>query len=393
VNIFYTVVMQTIVLKPFFHRGEECIGIFFTAGNTINNIIKKIPQIKWSQTHGCWYIPCRKESYTLLVTILKNKAVIDTALLRSYLQQRGALVPQPVQAISAATAQIIRQFPLIEGNLLALTAFRNMMVLKGYSGNTIRNYCNEFHQLLRLLGNKWVNELSKEQVMSYLLWLLEKQGCSETKVHTAVNALKFYFEKVAGREKAFYDLPRPKKPFKLPDVLAETEVLNIIRKVANIKHKTILMAGYAAGLRVSEIIHLKLTDIDSKRMMIHIHGAKGKKDRMVPLSKKLLETLRIYYLAYKPRIYLFENPSGEMYSVRSAQKILQDAKKDAGITKKGSIHMLRHSYATHLMESGTDIRIIQELLGHNSIKTTMRYTHVSKKDIGRIESPLDKLNW
>ena len=153
------------------------------------------------------------------------------------------------------------------------------------------------------------------------------------------------------------------------------------------------MAGYAGGLRVSEIIHLRVTDIDSKRMMIHIHGAKGKKDRMVPLSKKLLETLREYYQLYKPREFIFEGQNGAQYSTRSAQLVIQAAKKAAGITKKGSMHMLRHSYATHLMEGGTDTRLIQELLGHNSIKTTMRYLHVSKKDLGKIDSPLDKLKW
>ncbi len=139
-----------------------------------------------------------------------------------------------------------------------------------------------------------MNDLKKEHILSYLRWLLEKRGCNETKVHTSVNAIKFYFEQVLDRQKEFYDLPRLKKPFKLPSVLAEEEVLQLIQQVKNTKHKTILMAGYAGGLRVSEIIHLKINDIDSKRMMIHIHGAKGKKDRMVPLSKKLLEALRMY---------------------------------------------------------------------------------------------------
>ena len=153
------------------------------------------------------------------------------------------------------------------------------------------------------------------------------------------------------------------------------------------------MTGYAGGLRVSEIVGLKITDIDSKRMMIHIRGAKGKKDRMVPLSQVLLITLREYHLAYQPKVYLFENPNGGPYSARSTQQIIQDAKQAAGIQKKGSIHMLRHSYATHLMEAGTDIRYIQELLGHNSIRTTMRYTHVSIKSLGNIQSPLDRLKW
>ena len=385
--------MPTIVLKPFHHSGEECIGIYFTRNNAITEIVKTVPHTKWSRTHDCWYIACKKEYYVLLAKAFENKANVETAILKTYLQQRKALVPVTQKMIPLATTTMLLQFPLNEANLTAIVKFRDMLILKGYSSNTIKNYCNEFHQLLRILGDRFVNDLKKEHILSYLLWLLEKRGCSETKVHTSVNAIKFYFEQVLDRQKEFYDLPRPKKPFKLPSVLAEEEVLQLIQQVKNTKHKTILMAGYAGGLRVSEIIHLKINDIDSKRMMIHIHGAKGKKDRMVPLSKKLLEALRMYYLAYKPKEYIFESPSGGSYSARSAQSILQNAKKEAGITKKGGIHMLRHSYATHLMESGTDIRIIQELLGHNSIRTTMLYTHVSKKDLGRIESPLDKLKW
>lgn len=359
----------------------------------IEALIKKVIKIKWSQTHRCWYMACNRESYDVLKQGLAEKVNLDTSLLRTYLLQRKALVPVAQKTIASATFGMLLEFPLNEANLMAIKKFRDMMVLRGYSVNTIRNYCNEFHQLLRLLGDRFVNDLKKEQLLSYLLWLLEKRGCSETKVHTTVNAIKFYFEKVEGREKEFYDLPRPKKPWKLPAVLAEEEVLSIIKSIENIKHRTMIMAGYAGGLRVSEIVGLKLTDIDSKRMMIHIHGAKGKKDRMVPLSVRFLETMRSYYIQYKPAVYLFEGKKGVAYNARSVQEVLQKAKERVNVTKTGSVHMLRHSYATHLMEAGTDIRIIQELLGHNSIKTTMRYTHVSKKELGRIVSPLDKLTW
>jgi integrase/recombinase XerD len=153
-----------------------------------------------------------------------------------------------------------------------------------------------------------------------------------------------------------------------------------------------IMAAYSAGLRVSEIVSLKIKNIDNKRMMIHIQGAKGKKDRMVPLSNILLTMLRKYYKEYHPKEYLFEGQNGGAYSARSVQEILQVAKQKV-TNKVGGVHMLRHSYATHLMEAGTDIRIIQSLLGHNSIRTTMLYTHVSKIAIGKIESPLDKLKW
>jgi len=385
--------METVTLIPFHHRGEECIGIFFNPVKLLTDIVKKIPKVKWSRTHSCWHMPCTKEHYSLFAEALKNKAEIKNDALRAYLQQRKAIVPVQQKEIRSSTANMIIQHPLNEENLNALTAFKNMLTLKAYSINTIRNYCNEFHHLLRLLGNRSVNGLGKQHIMSYLLWLMEKQGYGEMQVHTAVNAIKFYYEQVMKRDKEFYDLPRPKKPLKLPSVLAEEEVIGLIQKIKNLKHRTIILTGYAGGLRVSEIVNLKLNDIDSKRMMIHIRGAKGKKDRMVPLSKKLLEVLREYYKLYKPKDYLFEGQNGDAYSTRSIQLIMSDAKLKAKVKKKGSTHMLRHSYATHLMESGTDIRIIQELLGHNSIKTTMRYTHVTKKNLSKIESPLDKLSW
>ncbi len=385
--------MNVITLKPLHHRGQESIAVHYAPSTVFDNIVKRVPKARWSQTHRCWYIPCKKELYEQLVTLVGTTAAIDHSALKNYLEQRRAIVPKQEQAISKATATLLTYYPLNSANLKAYSDYRNLLVLKGYSPNTIRTYCNAFHYLLRLLGERQVSDLTKQQIMSYLLWLIRHQGYSEVHMHTTVNAIKFYFEKVLGRAAEFYDLPRPKKPFKLPEILAEEEVIAIIQKTANLKHRAMLMAAYSAGLRVSEIVGLMLTDIDSKRMMIHLHGAKGKKDRLVPLSKTLLATLRLYFKAYKPKLYLFEGQHGSAYSTRSIQDILKEAKIKAGIHKKGSVHSLRHSYATHLMEGGTDIRFIQELLGHNSIKTTMRYTHVSKKDIGRIESPLDKLQF
>jgi site-specific recombinase XerD len=246
---------------------------------------------------------------------------------------------------------------------------------------------------LRLLITLPVSSLSKKQVESYLLWLMEKKGYTEAAIHTVVNALKFYFEKVEGRTSEFYNLPRPKKPHKIPHILAEEEITQLIKQTQNLKHRALLMASYSAGLRVSELVNLKIRDVDSKRMMIYIRGAKGKKDRLVPLSKRLLETLRQYVSTYKPKEYLFEGEGGALYSTRSAQEVLKVAKQKAGIQKKGSIHLLRHSYATHLLEGGTDVRYIQSFLGHNNLKTTMLYTHVSKLKMENIQSPLDKLKF
>lgn len=384
--------IPTLLLQPCFQFGKEVICLI-TNNKELEYTLRLFPGIRWSQQRHCWFIPLGKENYTALKAFVQDKALLEVSALRSYLQQR-AVLPKPINAASAKKVQQLQEYPLSAENLLAYQAFQNMIRLKGYSDNTFRTYTAEFEKLLRLLGNASVNSLTKEHIQSYLLWLLDKKGVSEQSVHTAVNAIKFYFEKVEKRQKEFFDLPRPKKPEKLPVVLAEEEIVNLIMQTPNLKHRALIMTAYAAGLRVSELVNLKVSDIDSKRMTILVRQGKGKKDRMVPLSVKLLETLRAYFQQFRPKEYLFEGAGpGKPYSTRSAQIILKEAKWRAGVRKGGSIHSLRHSFATHLLESGTDIRYIQAFLGHNNPKTTMRYTHVSQIKIESIQSPLDKLNW
>jgi len=250
-------------------------------------------------------------------------------------------------------------------------------------------------QLLQKLDSIEVDRQSADDLKRYMQYAMEKEGISENTAHSRLNALKFYFEQVLRRDKFFWEIPRPKKRFLLPTVFSQDEVAAIINNVQNRKHKTMLMLAYSAGLRVSEVVSLKTYDIDSKRMTIFISQAKGKKDRIVALSPVLLVMLREYALEYKPdsKGFLFEGSvKGLAYSTRSLQEVIQCAKKKAGIMKPGSIHSLRHSFATHLIERGTDVTMIQKLLGHNDIKTTLRYLHSSNKDLLRIISPLDDLN-
>ncbi len=215
---------------------------------------------------------------------------------------------------------------------------------------------------------------------------------SENGAHSRLNALKSYFEQVLGREKFFWEIPRPKKPQQLPCVLNKKDVALIINLVDNLKQKTILMLTYACGLRVSEVVSICISDIDSKRMILHIKNAKGKKDRVVSISPTILVMLRAYYKMYKPKKWLFEGQyEGEHYSVRSIQTVLQTAKKKGGILKPGGMHSLRHSFATHLLDKGIDVVMIQKLLGHSDIKTTLRYLHVTNKDLSKILSPIEDI--
>lgn len=223
--------------------------------------------------------------------------------------------------------------------------------------------------------------------MAYLV----RMGYSISMQDQVINAIKFFYEMILERPREYYHVERPRNERKLPVVLSGEEVREILIQVKNIKHKCLLMLIYSGGLRIGEALNLKPTDIDSKRMLIHIRTSKGNKDRYVTLSKHLLDILRIYYKAYKPKKWLFEGPNGNQYSYRSSVNIFNRAVSKAGIKKQVSLHTLRHSFATHLLEDGTDLRIIQVLLGHNSSKTTEIYTHVSGAQLQKIKSPLDNL--
>ena len=387
--------MKQVILKPLYHRGQQSIGIYFENSSLLKLTVRKLPKVKWSQTNRCWYVPLNKENFQHILKILKGIASVNYQGLKEYLQKRKTI--SSIKTKSGQTAGVASQAPSISNvtidNLEQVELLVKTLQLKAYSPNTIRLYKDEMMMLIKLLGNRPVQLLKKDHIKSYVLWQLQTKKHSEAKVHTTLNALKFYFEQVLHKEKIFIEIPRPKKPWQLPSVHSEQQVKKIIDAKENVKHKTMLMAGYSAGLRISEIINIKIKDIDSARMVINIRAAKGKKDRQVPLSVKLLEQLRIYYKIYKPKVYLFEGANGGRYATRSLQNVFQSAKKTSGNLKPGVMHSLRHSYATHLMESGTDIRIIQELLGHNSLKTTQRNTHVSRQQIGKVQSPLDKLDW
>ena len=268
------------------------------------------------------------------------------------------------------------------------------LTLKAYSKSTLHTYLGEMKQLLLALKDIPADDLTPNHLKKYMVFCLEKLNLTENTLHSRINALKFYYEQVLHREKFFWDIPRPKKTSELPKTFNQDEIAAIINSIKNIKHKTMLMLAYSAGLRVSEVVSIKTYDIDSKRMTVMIRQAKGKKDRMAPLSPVLLVMLREYALKYKPdkKGWLFEGlVKGTPYSSRSLQEVIQSAKQKVGIMKPGSIHSLRHSFATHLIDRGTDISMIQKLLGHNDIKTTLRYLHTSNKDLLRIVSPLDEL--
>lgn len=269
---------------------------------------------------------------------------------------------------------------------------RRELVSRKYSYKTVKSYIYYNRELLNFTS-KSPSDINDIDIKNYLLHLAEERQSATSTLNQAINALKFYYGTMLNK-KFVYEVKRPRKDRKLPVVLSKEEVAKILSSVDNLKHKAILILVYSAGLRVGEVVKLKPEDIDSERKLIHVKGSKGRKDRYTLLSAKALEILRGYWRKYKPEKWLFEGAKeGRHLSIRSVDKIFRNACKKAGIIKDVSVHTLRHSFATHLLEGGTDLRYIQELLGHAHSKTTEIYTHVSTKNLGKITSPLDTIKF
>lgn len=272
----------------------------------------------------------------------------------------------------------------------AIQRMHEVLVRRQYAYNTRKTYVGVFRKFLPHFPNRAPAQITKPEIEAYLLRRVEEDHISESYQNTLINAIKFYYEHVLGRERTRYDVARPVKRETLPKVLSRAEVARMLTLTQNLKHRCMLMLLYGGGLRLSEVLALLPSDLDSGRMTMGIRRSKGKKDRVVPLPERVLEPLRRYYVEHAPMTWLFEGQTpGEPCGKRSLQSVVKQAAQRAGIVRSVTAHMLRHSYATHLLETGTDIRYIQEVLGHSSIKTTERYTHVALRH--KPVSPLDDL--
>ncbi|QKJ63247.1 site-specific tyrosine recombinase/integron integrase [Flavobacterium sp. M31R6] len=336
--------------------GESRIAIYFEKNHDWIDRIKQQEGSRWSQTLGVWHLP-------------------DTFENRMLFQ----IVEAPIK------------LPSIEG-IAQIEKFKHWLLSRRYSNSTITTYTEALKTFLTFYNDKAVAEINNDDVILYNNEYILNNNLSASYQNQIVNAVKLFFSTIRETKIEIEKIHRPKREKILPNVLSKEEVKLILNAHSNLKHKTMLSLIYACGLRRSELLHLKPADIESKRGVVVIRQGKGKKDRIAPLSDKILAMLRDYYIANKPLTYLFEGKiPGESYSEYSLQSVLKQALHKVGITKPVTLHWLRHSFATHLLESGTDLRYIQELLGHNSSKTTEIYTHVSTKSIQQIKSPFDDL--
>jgi site-specific recombinase XerD len=351
------------------------IKLIFNFNKNIVGIIKEMPFYKWDDKNKWWSVPFSENIKEKLIDACSKEGL--------------ELIWEEEQAVEKLAKKHLnssnrRSCP--ENMILKLREMR-------YSENTVKTYKNGFEELINYYPTHDIDKITEPMITAFCQYLVIDRGVSSSYQNQAINAIKFYYEKVLGGQRKLYNLDRPNREKQLPTVLSSEEIMSIIQKTDNLKHKAILMIIYSAGLRISELINLKIADIDSKRMQIRISAGKGKKDRYSILSVKTLKTLRQYFTKYKPKNYLFEGQDpNQAYSSRSIQVFFKESCKKAGILKKVSVHTLRHSFATHLLENGTDLRYIQSLLGHSSSKTTEIYTHITTKGMEKIKSPLDNLD-
>lgn len=375
-------------MKPTINLNRQEIGlktyyyIHFKFNREIFHYFKLLPGANWDKHERCWVIEERYFDKNKIYRDFESKAIISEVNypLKSVEYKRSKLKPNDFLPELDSRRQD------------TINAFQAFLNSRRYSPNTVEAYTDGLSIFLRFTMPKSIENISNDDLIQFNNEYILKNGYSASYQNQVINAIKLYFRAIQSHHLKVDLVYRPKTEKLLPNILSKEEVKRILVKTTNLKHRAMLSVIYSCGLRRSELLNLSLKDILSERKLIHIRQSKGKKDRVVPLSDKILQLLREYYIVYKPKVWLFEGEiEGKRYSERSLQLVFKKSLTQAKIDKPATLHWLRHSYATHLLESGTDLRYIQELLGHKNSKTTEIYTHVSIRNIEQIKSPFDDL--
>lgn len=368
---------RRIILYRGTYNSTELVWCKYAIDKGIDKAISVLPGARYSKSRNAWFFKKSDFDLQLFYDTLSELAFIDYSDLKRTSNgapkaQKNIIKPkEPVKIPDVYTDTLIR---------------------RQYSDQTKKTYTSYFADFMRYFKGRDLEDITKDEINAYILDLVKNNHISASQQNQRINAIKFYYEKVLGRRTEYYNIERPRKEKLLPVVLSKEEISKILINCNNCKHRCILALIYSAGLRRSELINLKTTDIIGDRKQVFIRGGKGKKDRYSIISEYLLEELREYYKQYKPKEWLFEGQGGDcQYSTTSIVNILKRASQKAGIKRRVTPHMLRHSFATHLLEQKTDLRYIQELLGHGSSKTTEIYTHVTNKSLTGIVNPLDEI--
>lgn len=371
---------RSITLKHLLVKDKKCIGIQFNTDKVIQALLKELPDIKWSNEFSMAYLLNTKGNLDNIFSIFRGVVWVNCNYFFDKAPTKYSNEPINIEWF--------RKRELKKGQRSCPIEYLDKLEIKKYANNTVRSYVSLFESFINFYHEKELIHINDEDIRAYLQKLV-REDRSNSYINQSLNSIKFYYEMVLGMPNRFYAIDRPRKDVKLPQVLSKEDVLLILEHTNNMKHRCIVGLLYSAGLRRNELVNLKISDIDSKRMLIRVESGKGNKDRYTLLSKQILLDLRAYYLAYKPTKYILEGQYGGQYSAQSIANVVSNAAEKANIRIRVTPHILRHSFATHLLESGVDLRKIQVLLGHSSSKTTEIYTHVATSTFDSIKNPMD----
>lgn len=376
--------IKELTIEYLWHRNNARVFLRFEKDDAATALVRSLPNAQWSATQIAWHVAYSETIsqqvcdlfYPLGVRVFK-KNTYDSIKLPKISHEN--FIAKPIVVLNAEASDKIKEF---------IYWLRS----KRYSESTINTYSESLSTFLKYFNQKGIQEITNDDVIKFNNEYVLARNLSASFQNQVVNAIKLFFRTIVLKSIETEKVHRPKRPKLLPNVLSKEEVKAILKAHSNLKHKAMLSLIYACGLRCGELLRLKPEHIDSKRHVLIIKQSKGRKDRIAPLSESIIKILRDYFVAFKPTVYLFEGQhKGSSYDERSLQQVLKQAIVKVGINKPVSLHWLRHSYATHLLENGTDLRYIQEILGHSSSRTTEIYTHVSTKSIQNIISPFDFL--
>jgi integrase/recombinase XerD len=379
--------LPTVILSSAIHKGAPIIKIVFGFNANILKSIRSIKEVRWSKTHNCWYAPQNDELLRIIYFAVKDLGRIDHKDIRRELHVADAREEKkrPTPAKTGLPA-------LTDEQQVKVASFEHWMLSRRYSASTISTYTDALKIFLRFYHDKKAEMIDNSDLVAFNNRYILANKHSSSYQNQVVNAVKLFFKTVENKKLQPELIHRPKRARVLPNVLSKEEIKLLLTAQTNIKHQLMLCLIYSCGLRRGELLKMKIRDIDFNRGLIIIRQSKGRKDRIVPLSGKIDLMIRNYFTGYKPREWLFEGQDkAGPYDERSLANVLKQALEKSGIKKPVTLHWLRHSYATHLLESGTDLRYIQEILGHSRSTTTEIYTHVSNNSIQRVISPFDSL--
>src|SRR5665647_1988198 len=404
--------MITVIAERVKHDSGMRVALKFPIDQEVIDLVRKLPDARWSIRMQCWHISDNPEVITVLLKALSKFAFVDyTALRKQDLADRvRGLRKEREQKSPTRKRHALPDEKLTDSNRSDpsqahehyaelsrkgnedIEMYRCWLEAHRYPPTTIRTYTSMMEAFLRFVSPKEASECNADDLIRMVNEYIIPKGLSYSFQNQLISAVKKFYKEICREIIDPGSFTRPRTRHKLPNVLSKEEVKKVLSAPMNEKHRAVLSIIYGCGLRRSEVITLEPQDIDRDRMLLSVRQSKGFKDRIVQVSVKLVEMIDSYVSRYRPVVYLFEGQyQGSRYSAASIEKVFRMSCEKAGIKKNITLHGLRHSYATHLLEAGTDLRYIQELLGHKSSRTTEIYTHVTEKSIQKIRSPFDDL--